>query len=147
MIDVRRLVRDATEVVEGAILGTLLIAAILLLAGALSLAATVSADVGSRRREAVALSVVGATRQEIAFARLAETAATGLVGALVGGGAGLLASWWIAEDALRVDWDPGLVALLLPVGLGLITSVAAGLSGGLGALPRGRGQLTRLLTG
>jgi putative ABC transport system permease protein len=147
VIDVRRLVRDATEVVEGAILGTLLIAAVLLLAGALSLAATVSADVDARRREAVALSVVGATRQEIALARLVETAATGLVGALVGGGAGLLASWWIAEGALRVDWAPGIVALVLPVGLGLLTSIAAGLSGGLGALPRGRGQLVRLLAG
>jgi putative ABC transport system permease protein len=147
VIDVRRLVRDASEVVEGAILGTLLIAAVLLLAGGLSLAATVAADVDSRRREAVALSVLGVTRREIALARLAEAAASGLVAALVGGGAGLLASWWIADGALRVDWAPGLVAVLLPLGLGIVTSIAAGLSGGLGALPRGRGQLMRLLTG
>ncbi len=147
VIDVRRLVRDATDLAEGAILGTLLIAAVLLLAGALSLAATVAADVDARRREAVALSVVGATRQEIALARLAETAATGLIAAVVGGGAGLLASWAIADLALRVDWAPGIVALALPLGLGVVTSIAAGLSGGLGALPRGRGQLMRLLAG
>jgi len=147
VIDVRRLVRDATEVVEGAILGTLLIAAILLLAGSLSLAATVSADVDARRREAVALSVVGATRREIALARLCETAATGTVAAVVGGTAGLLGSWWIADGALRVDWVPGTAAIALPLALGVLTSLAAGLAGGMGALPRGRGQLARLLSG
>ncbi len=145
VIDVRRLVRDATQVVEGAILGTLLIAAILLLAGALSLAATVSADIDARRSEAVALSIVGATRREISLARLCETAATGLAAALVGGSAGLVASWWIADGALRVDWVPGVPAILLPILLGVLTSIAAGLAGGLGALPRG--QLARMLSG
>lgn len=147
VIDVRRLVSDATEVVEGAILGTLMIAAILLLAGSLSLAATVSADVDARRREAVALSIVGATRREISLARLCETAATGLAAAIVGGSAGLLASWWIADGALRVEWVPGLAAVILPAALGVVTAIAAGLAGGLGALPRGRGQLARMLSG
>jgi putative ABC transport system permease protein len=147
VIDVRRLVGEATELVEVAILGTLLIASALLLAGALSLAATVAADVDSRRREAVALSVVGATRREIALSRLSETAATGLVAAVVGGGTGLLAGWWIVGGALRVDWAPGIVAFVLPVAIGVVTSLVAGLSGGLGALPRGRGQLMRLLNG
>lgn len=147
VIDVRRLVSDATEVVEGAILGTLLIAAILLLAGALSLAATVSADIDARRSEAVALSIVGATRREISLARLCETAATGLAAAVIGGSAGLIGSWWIADGALRVEWLPGLAAVLLPLALGILTSIAAGLAGGLGALPRGRGQLARLLSG
>ncbi|WPZ32332.1 FtsX-like permease family protein [Thalassobaculum sp. OXR-137] len=147
VIDVRRLVSDATEVVEGAILGTLMIAAILLLAGALSLAATVSADIDARRSEAVALSIVGATRREISLARLCETAATGLAAALVGGSAGLIGSWWIADGALRVDWIPGLAAVLLPAILGVLTSIAAGLAGGLSALPRGRGQLARMLSG
>ncbi|SDG35871.1 ABC transporter permease [Thalassobaculum litoreum] len=147
VIDVRRIVREATDVVEGAILGTLLIAAILLLAGSLSLAATVSADVDARRREAVALSIVGATRREIALARFCETAATGLIAAFVGGSAGLLSSWWIADGALRVDWVPGPAAVALPLALGVLTSLAAGLAGGLGALPRGRGQLARLLSG
>jgi putative ABC transport system permease protein len=146
VIDVRRLVGEATEIIEAAILGTMLIAAVLLLAGSLSLAATVSADVDARRREAVALSLVGATRREISLARLAETAATGLVAALVGGMAGLLGSWWIAAGALRVDWTPGLGAIALPLALGMLTAVAAGLAGGLGALPRGRGQLARLLS-
>lgn len=147
VIDVRRLVSDATELVEGAILGTLMIAAILLLAGSLSLAATVSADVDARRQEAVALSIVGATRREISLARLCETAASGLAAAVVGGSAGLLASWWIADGALRVDWAPGTVAVGLPAVLGIVTAIAAGLAGGLGALPRGRGQLARMLSG
>ena len=146
-IDVRGLVRDATQIVEGAILGTLLIAAILLLAGSLSLAATVSADVDARRREAVALSVVGATRREIALSRLCETATTGAVAALVGGSAGLLGSWWVTAGALRIDWIPGHAAILLPLALGVLTALAAGLAGGMGALPRGRGQLARLLAG
>lgn len=146
VIDVRRIVRDVREVIDGAILGTLLITAVLLLIGALSLAATIAADVDARRREAVALTVIGASRREIAAARIAEAAGIGLVAALVGGLAGLGGSWWLADEALHVDWAPGWLAVVLPLALGVMAAVAGGIAGGLGAAPRRRGALARQLS-
>ena len=145
-IDVRRIVDQITELVDGAILGSLAVAATLLLAGALSLAAVVAADVDARRREALAFTLVGASRGEIALARLAEAAAVGALAAVLGGGAGLAGGWWLADEALHVDWDPGMLAFLLPSALGLIAALAAGTAGGLGAVPRGRGELVRQLS-
>jgi putative ABC transport system permease protein len=47
----------------------------------------------------------------------------------------------------RVAWAPGPVAYLLPVALGVVAALTAGVAGGLGAVPRGRGQLARHLAG
>jgi putative ABC transport system permease protein len=146
-IDVRRIVGQITAVIDGAILGSLAVAATLLLAGALTLAAAVTADVDARRREALAFTLIGASRREIAVARLIEAAAIGVLAALLGGAAGLQGGRWLADQALRVSWDPGLLAYLLPGVLGVVAAVAAGLAGGIGAVPRGRGQLVRQLAG
>ncbi|MEX2643468.1 MAG: hypothetical protein WD270_08450, partial [Acetobacterales bacterium] len=77
-IDVRPILAQVTQVIDGAVLGSLGVAATLLLAGALSLAALTAGDVDARRREALALALVGASRGEIALARLLEAAALGL---------------------------------------------------------------------
>ncbi|WP_349371138.1 FtsX-like permease family protein [Salinarimonas sp.] len=144
-IDVRRIVEELARIVEGATLASLAVAGVLLVAGALTLAAIVAAEVDSRRRQAVAFTLIGASRGEIALARLGEAACVGLIAAVVGGGAGLSIAGWIVLDALRVDWAPGVGALLLPLALGTLAALAAGAAGGLGAAPRGRGQLVRLL--
>ena len=146
-IDVRRIVGQITAVIDGAILGSLAVAATLLLAGALTLAAAVTADVDARRREALAFTLIGASRREIAAARLIEAAAIGVLAALLGGAAGLQGGRWLADQALRVSWEPGVLAFLLPGVLGVVAAVAAGLAGGIGAVPRGRGQLVRQLSG
>jgi putative ABC transport system permease protein len=146
-IDVRRIVGQITAVIDGAILGSLAVAATLLLAGALTLAAAVMADVDARRREALAFTLIGASRREIAVARLIEAAAIGVLAAILGGAAGLQGGRWLADQALRVSWDPGLLAFLLPAVLGIVAAVTAGLAGGIGAVPRGRGQLVRQLSG
>ncbi|GGK41267.1 ABC transporter permease [Salinarimonas ramus] len=146
-IDVRRIVDDLTRVVEGAGLASLAIAGLLLVVGALALTAIVAADVDSRERQALAFTLVGASRREIAAARLAEAGTIGALAALVGGGAGLAGSFWLASAGLRVDFAPGIVALVLPLALGLAAALAAGIVGGLGAAPRGRGQLVRRLAG
>jgi putative ABC transport system permease protein len=146
-VDVRRIVGQITAVIDGAILGTLAVAATLLLAGALTLAAAVTADVDARRREALAFTLIGASRREVAFARLIEAAAIGVLAALLGGAAGHAGGWWLADEALRVAWTPGWAAYVLPAVLGILAAVAAGLAGGLGAVPRGRGQLVRQLSG
>ena len=146
-IDIRRIVAQVTEVIDGAVLGSLAVAATLLLAGALSLTAVVAADVDARRREALAFTLVGASRAEIALARLAEAAAVGVLAAILGGLAGLAGGIWLVDEALRVAWAPGPVAYVLPAMLGVVAALAAGIAGGLGAVPRGRGQLARHLAG
>lgn len=146
-IDIRHLVAQVTEVIDGAVLASLMIAVTLVLAGGLSLAAVIAADVDGRRREALIYSLLGARRVEIALARLAEAAGIGAIAALLGGGAGLVGGLWAVEMALHVAWSPGAGAIVLPLALGVFASVAAGLVGALGALPKGRGQMARYLTG
>ena len=64
-----------------------------------------------------------------------------VLGGLVGHGGGL----WLVHEALRVAWAPGFLSVALPVILGVLAAVAAAIAGGLGALPRGRGQVVRHL--
>lgn len=146
-IDVRRIVTQVRQVIDGAVLGSLGIAGILLLAGALSLAAVVAADVDARRREALAFTLVGASRREIALARLGEALALGAIAAAIGGGAGLIGGWWLTDEGLHVAWAPGWLPFAMPVILGALAALSAGAAGGLSALPRGRGQMARHLAG
>ena len=145
-IDIRSLVAQVTEVIEGAVMASLAVALTLLLVGALSLAAVIAAEVDARRREAIAFTLVGGSRREIALARLAEASCIGAIAAVLGGAAGLVGSFWAVDAALRVAWSPGAVALFLPLALGIVAAVSAGLVGGLGAVPKGRGQMVRYLT-
>ena len=71
-IDIRKIVTRVIEVIDGAVLASLAVAATLLAAGALSLASVVAADVDARRREALAFVLIGASRMEVAMARLGE---------------------------------------------------------------------------
>jgi putative ABC transport system permease protein len=146
-IDVRRIVAQVARVIDGASGASLAIAGVLLLAGALTLAAVMIADVDARRREALTYTLLGASRREIALARLCEFLALGAIAAVVGGAAGLLGGWWVTQAALNIPWTPGPGAFLALVALGLASAVGAGLAGGIGALPRGRGQVARHLAG
>lgn len=146
-IDVRQIVAQVHQLIGGAALGTLAIAALLLLAGALCLGAVVAADVDARRREALAYALVGASRREVALARLAEALALGTIAALIGGAAGIAGGRWLAESAFHVTWEPGLLPFVLPAILGGVAAISAGAAGGLSALPRGPGQLARHLAG
>lgn len=146
-IDVRRIAAQVTRVIDGASLASLAIAGVLLLAGALTLAAVMVADVDARRREALTFTLLGASRGEIALARLCEFLALGLIAAVIGGGAGLIGGWWVTQAALNIAWTPGLGAFLALAALGIASAVGAGLAGGLGALPKGRGQIARHLSG
>jgi putative ABC transport system permease protein len=145
-IDIRRIVTQVTEVIDGAVFGSLMVAIILVIAGGLSLAAVIAADVDGRRREAVIYSLLGARRGEVALARLVEATGIGLIAALLGGGFGYIGGLWAVERALHVAWSPSTAAIILPLALGIVASVAAGLVGALGALPKGRGQMARHLT-
>ena len=145
-IDIRRIVTQVRNVIDGATLASILIAVLLVVAGALSVAALVASDVDSRRREALVFSLVGASRREIALVRLTEAAAVGAVAATLGGIAGAIGGYFVVTVGLRVVWAPGIAVFLLPIALGLAASIVAGIVGGLGAAPSGRGQMVRQLT-
>lgn len=145
-IDIRTLVAQVTEVIEGAVLASLLVALVLLVAGGLSLAAVIAAEVDARRREALAFTLIGASRSEIALARLLEAACIGVIAAVLGGVAGWTGGYWAVDQALRVAWTPGLLAAVLPLMLGIVAASSAAIAGALGALPKGRGQIVRQLS-
>lgn len=145
-IDIRTLVAQVTEVIDGAVFATLLIALTLLGAGALSLAAVIAAEVDARRREALAFTLIGASRSEIALARLFEAASIGTIAAVLGGAAGWAGGFWAVDQALRVAWAPGAVSAAMPLILGILAALAAAIIGALGALPKSRGQIVRQLS-
>ena len=145
-IDIRTLVGQVTEVIDGAVLATLLIALILLGAGGLTLASVIAAEVDARRREALAFTLIGASRSEIALARLCEAASIGAIAAVIGGAAGWAGGFWAVNQALHVAWAPGLVSAALPLILGVTAAMAAAIAGALGAMPKGRGQIVRQLS-
>ena len=144
-IDVRPIVSAVRDILDGAILASLIVALTLLVAGALSLTAVVAADVDGRRREALAFTLIGASRREVGLARLGEAASIGVLAALIGGLGGVLGGYWLVKEALHVDWQPGLLVWMIPLLLGLVAALVAGTAGGLGALPRGRGEVARHL--
>ncbi len=146
-IDVRPLAAQFLGVIDGAIGASLLVALLLIVAGAMSIASVTATEVDARRRDAIVFSLVGASRREVAVVRLIEASAIGLVAAIVGGLAGLLGGYFAATDALRIDWVPGAMAVVLPIVLGVLAALPAALVGGLFALPRGRGQMLRHLSG
>jgi putative ABC transport system permease protein len=112
----------------------------------LLLSAVVAADTDARAREALVFSLVGASRREVALARLMEIASVGVLAAVVGGAAGLIGGWWLAREAMRIPWTPGLLAVASPMVLGILVAVAAGLFAGAGSMPRGRGEIARQLS-
>lgn len=145
-IDIRQIVTQVASVIEGAAGASLLVAGILIIAGGLSLAAVVAADVDARRREALVFILIGASRTEVALARLAEALCIGAIAGLVGGAAGLFGGYWLVKAGLQVAWTPGVAVYGLPVLLGLVAAAAAALAGRQGVTPKGRGQMVRYLT-
>lgn len=145
-IDIRLIAAQVGSVVGSATLASLLIAVLLIIAGAFSLAALVAADVDSRRQEALVYALVGASRREIALARLTEAAVIGAIAAAIGGLTGAAGGYFSVTEALHIAWSPGIGIILLPIALGIAASIAAGIAGGLGAAPRGRGEMVRQLT-
>ena len=145
-IDIRTIVSQVKGVIDGATLASVMIAVLLVAAGALSVSALVASDVDARRREALVFSLIGASRREVASARLMEAAGVGLIAAIIGGTAGVVGGYFVVTEGLRIPWAPSITVFLMPIILGVAAAVVAGVVGGLGAAPKGRGQLVRLLT-
>ena len=126
-------VKDVLETVNG-LLGDFALAIratsiVTILAGVLVLAGAMLAGFRRRRREAVLLKVLGATRQRILTIYLTEYAVLGFATALVAAGAGTLAAYLVVSEVMQLPWTflPGTM-LLTVVGATLVT-IAFGLAG------------------
>lgn len=110
-----------------AVAGFTVVAAILVLAGALT------ARQEARIRDTAVLAAVGATRRRLLLAFGLEFAVTALAGALFAVAVGTAAAWWVLTRVMKLGFvaDPlsviGVVALTtgLTVGLGLMSTRAA----------------------
>ena len=75
-----------------------------------------------------------------------QTASIGAIAAILGGICGIIGGYFVVSAGLRVAWAPNLATFFIPVALGVAAAVVAGIVGGFGAVPNGRGQMVRQLT-
>ncbi|MBE2998341.1 FtsX-like permease family protein [Nocardiopsis sp. HNM0947] len=100
---------------------------------------TFTFQVEVRRRELALLRAVGATPRQVRRMLLGEAAVVGTAASLVGAVAGiagafLLGRWMVGMELLSPGWEVRTVAL--PVGVAVVTGVAAAVAGVLGASRR-----------
>lgn len=108
-----------------------------LIAGAMVLAGAVAAGQHRRRREAVILRTLGATRAQLVAAWLTEFATIGLAAGLIAALTGAVASYGVIRLIQGGDWQFAPIPLLAPLfgALALILVIGAG---GLAATLRAR---------
>jgi putative ABC transport system permease protein len=82
-----------------------------------------------RVREAVLLKTLGATRAQIATILLTEYAVLGLIAAMVGAGAAVLAGWALSRWLFEVPFAVPPGALLALVGAVAVIAAAVGVWG------------------
>lgn len=105
--------------------GLLALAALVLVAAALGVGATLNAGILERRAELALLAALGSETRQILALYLGETALLGLVGGTLGGGLGLLAARAVRQALLgrTPSWD----VVLLP--MVVLAAVAVALAG------------------
>lgn len=105
------------------------VAAISVIAGALTLAGAVAASQRRRVYEAALLKTAGATRAQIITAQAIEFALIGSVTAVLAVGIGGLGAWAIVTFLLQTDFVIGWQAAAIPAGLALFLAISAGAIG------------------
>jgi len=140
-------VKDAVDIAKGlldrisaALAG---VAAVSVIAGALTLAGAVAASQRRRVREAVLLKTAGADRRQIVTAQGMEFALIGLLTAALAVPIGAAGSWAISTFLLRGDWVLDIAAALIPAAIALVLALAAGGWGVWRALRAPAGALLR----
>lgn len=126
-------VKEALEIFDNLIrqIGNAIrvIAAVGLIAGILVLASAVAAGQQARRRDAVILKVLGATRPNVLATYLWEFGILGLgtvgIAAVIGGAA----SYIVVTEVMNTDWSLPLGAILLTAPLALAITLIAGFAG------------------
>jgi len=121
--DWRAQITGQVNAIIGVVAGLLAVALLIALVGILN---TLSLSVFERTRESATLRALGLTRGQLRATLLAEALLMGVVGALVGGGFGLLYGW----ATTRVLFSGFAAVMTVPVGrlllyLGVATVAAA----------------------
>ena len=111
-----------------------LTALVTLAAGALVLGGTIAAGQHRRVYDAVVLKVLGATRGAIAGAFLIEHGLLGLLSALVAGGLGTLAAYFLVTRLIKTDWMFLPAPLLWTSALAIVLTLTLGFAGTWNAL-------------
>jgi len=119
------------------------VAAMSVIAGALTLAGAVAASQRRRVYEAALLKTAGATRVQIISAQGIEFALIGLVTALLAVGIGALGAWAIVTFLLQTDFVFSVPAAAIPAGLALALAVSTGAFGVWRALRLPAGPMLR----
>jgi putative ABC transport system permease protein len=119
------------------------VAAMSVIAGALTLAGAVAASQRRRVYEAALLKTAGATRAQIIIAQGIEFALIGLVTAMLAVGIGALGAWAIVTFLLQTDFVFSVPAAAIPAGLALALAVSTGAFGVWRALRLPAGPMLR----
>ncbi len=119
------------------------VAAMSVIAGALTLAGAVAASQRRRVYEAALLKTAGATRAQIITAQGIEFALIGLVTAVLAVGIGALGAYAIVTFLLQTDFVFSVPAAAIPAGLALALAVSAGAFGVWRALRLPAGPMLR----
>ena len=119
------------------------VAAMSVIAGALTLAGAVAASQRRRVYEAALLKTAGATRGQIIIAQGIEFALVGLVTAVLAVGIGAVGAYAIVAFLLQTDFVFSIPAAAIPAGLALALAVSAGAIGVWRALRLPAGPMLR----
>lgn len=120
---------EAGRVLRNIGLATRGAAGLTLVAGLLVLAEVLRANLRARRRDAVVLKVLGATRGDVLLSLLAELGFLGLITAALSALLGTALAWALVRWLLEIPWSFQPWALLLVLGLGLGATLLLGLAG------------------
>jgi putative ABC transport system permease protein len=126
-------VKEALEAVDALVqqIGNAIrvIAAVGLIAGVLVLASAVAAGQQARKRDAVVLKVLGATRGNVLATYLWEFGALGLGTVAIAAGIGALAAYVVVTQVLGMPWTTPWQAILLTAPIALAITLIAGFAG------------------
>ena len=122
VIDVAALVKQLHATIDQVARAVQLVFGFAVLAGLAVLYAALQASSDERRHEIAVLRALGARRQQLASALLAEFAALGALAGLLAGIAASLIGWGLARFAFRLDYlpNPGLWLIGLLAGAALV---------------------------
>ncbi len=124
-IAVRAVLADVAGLLDQIAAALAATAAVTLASGALVLAGAVAAGQARRRRQAVLLRVLGASRTQLRLAWMIEFGVLGLAAGVLGGAVGAASAWGVLTQLLHVPfvWAP----LRLVAGIGLAWALLLGL--------------------
>ena len=142
-------VKDALDAVGG-LVGNLILAirgasVITLLAAALVLAGALAASHHHRVYDAVILKTLGASRLQLLSAYALEYGMLGLVTALLGTGAGLIAAWFVTVRLMDLNFVATLLPALAAACAAVAVTILLGLLGTLRALGQKPAEILRNL--